>query len=703
MAERRFNVPATDVDFRPDLEGLRAVAVALVLLYHAEIPGFPGGFIGVDVFVVLSGCLITRLLVRELASTGRVSLPAFYARRARRLLPAAAVTLLVTAGLSALILPPLRLTDVGGDVAAAAAYASNLRFAFLATDYLGSDLPPSPVLHFWSLGVEEQFYLFWPAILLVTSATAFGAGAVDRGRRRVTLVLGVVFVCSAVASLWLTIAAEPWAFFSLPARAWELALGGLLAMPTVTARIRTNVALLGWIGLALIVASGMLINEATPYPGIVAFVPTFGSALVIASGLPGGHAQASPLTMPGRILALPPMRFLGRISYSLYLWHWPILILPAVAFGPLPGPARVGLALLAVAVAAASQRWIEDPIRHGRVVGTRPRRVLAFAGALTVVVATSALSLGPIAAARLHPTGPVVGGLLDTVPLPSVPPEAPVVKARPSPSAGPVPADLAPSLANARDDLPVIYGDGCHLNAEATTPGGCVFGDAKSSTTVVLFGDSHAAQWFPALERLAKEQDWRLLSMTKSACSPADIPIWTSLLKRTYTECASWREAVLTRLEREHPDLVVVSESRNYTLEIDGKESEVDDHEDVWIDGLRRTLRRITDAGVTPVLIGDTPRMAIDPPVCLSQHVDDVSRCATPAAQAVDRHALNRDGKVARSLGITFIDPTAWVCFTDPCVAVNGRFLVFRDTHHLAATYSRALAPRLFPQLPPIN
>jgi peptidoglycan/LPS O-acetylase OafA/YrhL len=706
MGEREPHVAATDGDFRPDLEGLRAVAVALVLLYHAEIPGFPGGFIGVDVFFVLSGFLITRLLVRELASTGTVSLPAFYARRARRLLPAAAVTLLVTAGLSALLLPPLRLGDVGGDIAAAAAYASNLRFAFLATDYLGSDLPPSPVLHFWSLGVEEQFYLFWPAILLVTSAAAFAAGAIDRGLRRVTLVLGVVFVGSAIVSLWLTVAAQPWAFFSLPARAWELALGGLLAMPPVAGRIRASFApLLGWVGLFLVVASGMLITEATPFPGTAAFLPTVGSALVIASGVPEGPVRTGPLVWPGRILSLPPMRFLGRISYSLYLWHWPILVLPAVALGPLPIVARVGLSLLAVAVAAASQRWIEDPIRHGRVVGTRPGRVLALAGALTIVVATSAMSLGPIAEARVRPTGPVVGGSLDTVPLPSATAEAPeaagAATAEPSPSAVPVPADLAPSLANAKDDLPVIYSDGCHLDPETTTPGDCVFGDKTSSTTVVLFGDSHAAQWFPALERLAKEHDWRLLSMTKSACTPADVPIWTSLLKRTYTECATWRDAVLRRLEHERPAMVVVSEARNYILDIDGEQSGVDDHEGVWIDGLERTLRRIVDFGASPVLIGDTPRMDIDPPVCLSEHVDDASRCATPLASAVDRRSLNRDAKVARALGITFIDPTPWVCFTDPCIAVNGRFLVFRDTHHLAATYSRALAPRLFPLLPP--
>jgi peptidoglycan/LPS O-acetylase OafA/YrhL len=702
MGERVAGVATAESEFRPDLEGLRAVAVVLVLLYHAAIPGFPGGFIGVDVFFVLSGFLITRLLVRELASTGRVSLPAFYARRARRLLPAAAATLLVTAGLSALLLPPLRLGDVGGDIAAAAAYVSNLRFAFLATDYLGSELPPSPVLHFWSLGVEEQFYLFWPAILVVTSAPIFASGEIAHGMRRVTLVLGAVLVGSAAISVWLTVVAQPWAFFSLPARAWELALGGLLAMPPVASRIRLGAApFLGWVGLVLVLASGVLITEATPFPGTAAFLPTIGSALVIASGLAIRGDQPPSRLWPEHLLSLPPMRFLGRISYSLYLWHWPILVLPAAALGPLPWVARVGLSLLAVAVAAASQRWIEDPIRHGRVVGTRPRRVLALAGALTIVVATSALSLDSFAEARARPTGPVVGGDLDTVPLPSATATLGNRAALPSPSGGPLPADLAPALAQAKDDLPVIYSDGCHLDIATTTPGDCIFGDTTSSTTVVLFGDSHAAQWFPALERLSRAHHWRLLSMTKSACAPADIPVWNGVLKHGYDECRTWREAVLARVAREHPAFVVVSEAYNYTLDIDGDKVSASDREDIWKAGLERTLQRIADVGAVPVLIGDTPRMGDDPPDCLSEHVDDVARCTTTAAVAVDRHGLSRDRKVAEEVGATFVDPTSWVCFTDPCIAVNGRFLVFRDTHHLTATYARGLAPRLYPLLPP--
>src|SRR5829696_2843268 len=344
--------------FRPDLEGLRAVAVGLVLLYHADVPGIRGGYVGVDVFFVLSGFLITGLLIRELSATGRISLSQFYARRARRLLPASAVVLVVTAVASAIMLPPLRMPDVAGDIAAAAAYVSNYRFAAQATDYLGSELAPSPVLHFWSLGVEEQFYLFWPALLTLVAGVAFARGNVGGGVHRVAITLAVVFVASLGLSLWLTTVQQPWAFFSLPTRAWELALGGLIAIPVVGRWIPPAISpLLAWAGLALVVYAGVAFNAGTPFPGLAALVPTVGSALVIAAGLGRDSPAVGPgprpaVPGPGRLLSLPPVRFLGRISYSLYLWHWPILVLPAAAFGALPGPARLALAGLSILAAA---------------------------------------------------------------------------------------------------------------------------------------------------------------------------------------------------------------------------------------------------------------------------------------------------------------------------------------------------------------
>ncbi len=690
-------------NFRPDVEGLRAVAVVLVLLFHARVPGFTGGYVGVDVFFVISGFLITGLLVRELSGTGRISFPRFYARRARRLLPAAAATLVATAVMSVIFLPPLRVPGVGVDIAAAAAYVSNIRFALQATDYLASSLPPSPVLHFWSLGVEEQFYLLWPALLALVAGRAFVSRGAPIGVRRVTITLTATVIVSLVLSIWLTGVQQPWAFFSLPTRAWELALGGLVAMPIATKLAqRAAVPLLGWIGLALVVASGLIFDELTPFPGFAALVPVVGAALVIFAGLPNTTVDRTALRYPDprSLLSLPPMRFLGRISYSLYLWHWPILILPAVAFGPFGLALRIALIGLTLAVATISYRVLEEPIRRGRFIGDRPRRTLAFAGAISLGVVLVGLGTAALAAPA-RPTGPPIGGSIVDAPLPVATSSATLTL--PPLGDTPVPADLVPELAAARDDLPVIYSDGCHLDAAEATPRSCVFGDTEAKTTVVLFGDSHAAQWFPALERIAKERGWRLISMTKSACASADVRVWSRPFGRPYAECDAWREAAFARIAAEHPALVVVSNTRRYTLDIGGKPEYSTDHEDLWSAGLDRTLQRLSkDAGAV-VLIGDTTRMTADPPVCLSAHLDDAAACATPYSTAVAGARLAADAVAADHAAAHFVDPTPWTCFTDPCPVVIGRFLIYRDEQHLTATYSRALGSELEAVLPSIE
>jgi len=712
--------------FRPDIEGLRAVAVVLVVLFHVSIGGFAGGFVGVDVFFVISGFLITGLLLRELEATGSVSLSSFYARRARRLLPAAALVLLVTLAAAVLVLPPLRVPGVATDVAAAALYVSNLGFALKATDYFAATQAPSPILHYWSLGVEEQFYLFWPALLLLLAGLWRGRG------RSLALAVAVISVASFAFSLWLTSANAPWAFYSLPTRAWELGLGAILAVAgTRLRRVPARAATVaGWLGLGLIVLAAVVLDEATPFPGWAALLPTLGAALVIVSG-----AQPTALG-PARLLGTAAARFFGRISYSLYLWHWPLLVLPAVAIGaPLPLGARLGLVVVAILMAAATQRWVEEPFRHGRVVGTLPRRNLAAAGALALVVALVAVGSGDLAAAGLHgttapsnpaaneqaldqilnelasPTPPraaVSGGLppgaaalggpasgppssATSTTVPSAAPSLP-----PTPD-GPVPADLQPSLANAPEDYPVTFPDGCNVpEGGHSSRGTCLYGNLASKTTIALFGDSHAAFWFPAMEGFAERQGWRLLNLTMSSCTPADLSVYNSIFKRIYSECPAWREQAIARLIATRPAVIVVAGTHGISpVDAAGHLLWGDALTRAWEAGMTRTLDRLAAAGGLVILMADTPTSKFDPPTCLSQHLNSVLACATPVARAIDAPWLGAERLVVAQTGVGFIDPTAWVCPSSPCPAVIGNLLVYQNAGHLTAVFAFALADRL--------
>ncbi len=326
--------------FRSDIEGLRAVAVIAVVLYHAGLPGVGGGFIGVDVFFVVSGFLITGLLWREASSTGTVGLARFYGARARRLLPAAVTVLVATCVASAVLLPPLQARSVIKDGIASALYVGNYRFAIQGTDYLAADAPPSPLQHYWSLGVEEQFYLLWPALIIGTAwllarVTRRTSAAATRSVTPYFLVLGVLAGVSFVVSLSWTESLPSWAFFSLPTRAWELAVGGLVALTAGAWRHLPgpSAAVVGWGGLALIVVTCTQVGEATRYPGTAALLPVLGTALVIGAGC------ATTDLGVGHFLSKPAMRSIGRLSYSWYLWHWPVLLLAPALFG---GDTRAG-------------------------------------------------------------------------------------------------------------------------------------------------------------------------------------------------------------------------------------------------------------------------------------------------------------------------------------------------------------------------
>ncbi|MGD9956267.1 MAG: acyltransferase family protein [Candidatus Nanopelagicales bacterium] len=713
--------------FRPDVEGLRAIAILAVVGYHAGLPFLPGGFVGVDVFFVISGFLITGLLVSEVTRTGHVSLARFWARRARRLLPAATLVLALTAAVSFLVIPVVDHDVVGYDIVAAAFYVSNIRFATQATSYLTEDAAPSPVLHFWSLGVEEQFYVVWPLLILALVWVLVRRRRGTVSPRSLAIALAALGVVSFVLSLWLTARVQPWAFFGMPTRAWEFAIGGLIAIGGVAlARLPLAArAAAGWVGALLLLGSIVLIQGDVQFPGWLAVPPVVGTALVILAGTRSDDVV--PAHGVPALLSTWPMRAIGRLSYSWYLWHWPVLILTAAALGPLGVPAKLALVLLALVPAAVAYRFVEEPLRHDPRLVAVPSRALRLGAALSVGAAVCGLLLawlpGGGSLATVAVAAPVEG---DRGPAPAASPTAaspsatpttkPTTKPSGKPSTSPKPSasataitwpagDLTPDPTAARGDLPKIYGNGCHLERGGTAPAdGCAFGDTGSSTTVVLIGDSHAASWFPALEKIATDKRWRLLSWTKSGCPAPDVTIFQRKLSRAYDECDTWRATVLDRLTGpDKPALVVAAGTRTESLvsRSDGARLEGTGRAGAeWQAGWGRTLARLTEAGVPVAVMRDTPWPGKDMAVCVGQNRSNPSACD------VTRDALDGTkydvGMAAKYDGATGVDLSDVICDADRCPATHGKYLVYRDTDHLTATFSRALAPYLAAKLTPL-
>jgi peptidoglycan/LPS O-acetylase OafA/YrhL len=718
--------------FRPDLEGLRGIAILLVVACHAGIPFAGAGFVGVDVFFVLSGFLITGLLIGETERTGRVDLVAFYARRARRILPAAAVVLVTTLAAATLILSPLDLPRISSDALAAALSVANLRFALSSTDYF-APIDPSPVLHFWSLSVEEQFYLVWPALVLI-------GARIGRPRLAITTICGVVLVASLVLSIWLTAVSGPWAYYALPTRAWQLAAGGALALAVRSpGRLPAAIAApLGWFGAVMLVASLFLIGPLTPYPGAAAAVPTLGTLALIAAG----PAAGSPGSL---VLRRAPLRWVGRISYSLYLWHWPILVLGAAAASAsvpeIDGPygrlaLNLGLVAIAVCVAGMSWRLIEEPFRVGRMSRGGHRRSLATAAAAVMAITIGSTAMGvlvqrDVAAAELGSTDGDPGNgnedvwrpgrddrpiVLDPDTLsPSVPTASP--SASPSPTAapasadpsvapsptpkppkarikGPVPGDLAPSLRAARDDDDGLIEDGCGLGISGSEPPICAYGDAHGAVTVALVGDSHAMSWFPAMERLAVKHGWRLIPFTKYSCVFVDMPIWSPYLEREYTECERWRERVVARLRQIKPDVVVIAGARWFPT--------VNDADNDPIRQGAATARLVERIPGRVAIMVDTPRSQFDVPACLARHRDAIEACTTTRADAFTWRHRRRERETVKRSDAELIDLSRATCPTDPCPPIIGKRLVYRDHHHLTTTFAASLAPVLDAALAPL-
>ncbi len=635
--------------FRPDIEGLRGLAILLVVAYHAHVPGFSGGYIGVDVFFVISGYLITRLLVAEIETSGRVDLARFYARRVRRLLPAAALVLLVTLFVGRLIAPPVEHRELANTALATALYVSNLWFARNATDYLAADADANPLLHTWSLSVEEQFYVVWPMIVLVALRGSRGR----LSRRRLAIVMAAVAIASLGVAILLSRIAQPWAFFGSPGRAWEFALGALAGLAR-TSGLAARPALERWLagaGILAILLAGALLDRNSSFPGF-ALAPVVATAALLLTGAGGSGGWVT------NVLVSAPMQWLGRVSYVWYLWHWPVRVFAESLFGPLRPAALLALSALALGLAALTQVALENPIRFNRALGQRTLASLAMGLFITL--------LGAGTSWWVRHSGMLLAS---------------------------EPSQLR--FQQAREEIPRIYKDGCHLDLLDTHVADCAYGDTRSPVTVVLIGDSHAAQWFPALDRAGNVWGWKIVSWTKSSCPAASVDIYYARLGRIYDECHEWRSAVVERLIAMRPAAVVISSWGGY-VGAQGEATEWQVNADQWTAGIDDFVRRITDAGARALLVMDSPAPGFDVPTCLSKAAWNpwLYQRSCDFARARGTHAVTRRidfETAARVAKVSTIDPAKFVCDQERCATERDGIVLYRDAHHLSLRFAVSL------------
>ncbi len=612
---------------RLDIQVLRAVAVSMVVLFHFWPGHFTGGFAGVDVFFVISGYLITSHLVKQ----RKVQFAGFWARRARRLLPAAFTVIFVTLVLSHFLLSPVLVSDYGREAIASVFYSENWVLAANSTNYFADGA--SAYQHYWSLAVEEQFYIFWPLLIALLVMV----------KRRMVAGIAIVTAASFAYAVYATAVEPSVAYFNPLARIWEFGLGALIATATLPKLNRGFSATLSLAGFAGLAATIVLLNPTFAFPGLPALLPALSTALVLYAGI-----SELPEWI-NRRMAFKPVQFLGEVSYSLYLWHWPLVIIPAyLANGQLGGPAKLALMALAVLLAWLTKKFIEDPIRFApALTNARPRRTLILALAASLFVA----GCGAIA---------VWDG--DSL----------------------VQADTqyheTLSLAEVKKDAS-DPGSKCMTKAEDSNVILCDFGKLDSPKRMLLVGDSHAATHLRAFTQIATNSGWHLVLAYKAGCSFSLIERNTSARG---TSCAAWNKNLQAKFATEQPFNLVITNNyaANRLADIESPNWNA-----LAVAGFRSAWQPLIARGAQIVVIRDNPEMSKSMATCWETATLDASKCQMPLTDA-----LYKDDAVTAAQGAAkVLDLTDVYCPNQVCPAKIDDIYVYRNKDHVSGSFDGSM------------
>ena len=643
---------------RPEILLLRGVAVLAVLTYHLWPGRLVGGFAGIDVFFVISGYLVTTILVRMRERDGRIDFWRYLARRARRILPSAITVLLACLiGMFALV----SITDwgrVAGETFASALLVEN--WALIAGNlvYAAPDVA-TPVQHYWTLAVEAQFYVVWALLLMLVL-----------GRRRVAVVaVASVFAVSLVVSI-IWCAADPASgYFSTATRMWELAAGGLLALllrriPPL--RIGVPLASAGWV---LIAGTFLFLNIDLQWPGLVALLPVAGTVLVIAAGVPTGARRLQ------RLADNPVTRTLADSSYAIYLWHWPLVVLAAPALGhALTTADKIGIAVASLVLGWATTVLVERPIRYGPLARARPLATMAVAVLAIAMIAVPSIAVRHVmqrttelysAVAAAPASGLCIGA------------EARMPGA--DCTDGPYPR-ISPDPLGDWEQVSVLHGMGCASDEISAVVQSCEFGDLDGAVRVALVGDSHAMKLWPALVRIAQSEGWHLTTFLKAQCD------FTIASFQPDPDCHQWLTDVADRLQTEGPWNLVMTTGASQTSGVAGA-----------ADAYRAGWQPLIDAGARVVVVRDNPYSGADTHACVAAHLADTSACDRPRAESFFPDVMAETASTTP--GASTIDLSELFCDDTTCFAVVGGVITHRDGDHVTDAFSVSYAPYLAAQL----
>lgn len=648
--------------YRSDIDGLRALAVGTVLLFHAGISWTPGGFVGVDVFFVISGYLISGILFSEITRTGRIDFLNFWARRTRRLMPSAIFVIAVSLIVGWFFLSELQMYYAGRDAIYATTYLTNWQKLFASIDYFDDESGAGLFIHYWSLAVEEQFYLFLSVIFGIVSLIS---AKFKDNASKVWLISVVIFSCSLIsffANLWSIGEAQPIAFFGTHARIWQLGLGvGVCLLERSGFRPSTLFReFSAWLGTGLVLVAVALFDEKLIYPGIYAAVPTLGAALFILAGVNYDDDAKRPRPLLLASTAIPIA--IGKISYALYLWHWPVFEFHKIFMGSWETPDKIVAILVTLLLAIASYFLVENPVRFSHRLIARPGKSLAAAVAITIT--TCAIAAAIVAETSKGKIVLADGSAYD--------PRA------------------------VRRDLPRIYKERCHADQKKTIPEKCIYGHPGSDKKIFLIGDSHAAHWFPPLEEFANEFGYALYNRTKSACIGINIETFNRQWKRLYHECEAWRNAVYEEIIQQKPALVVMGNSSAHRVFLPdvGRLAADDENKRLLVESEKNTVRRLLDAGTKVALMVDMPWFKEDPVDCLLSNPGktNVCRWLREVSYRKSRSPWS-NGEVDWGENVAFLDFSDAACWDNYCYAASASFPNFRDRHHITTALASSLSP----------